>query len=116
MRISDLSSDVCSSDLDYNYTDGNVDRSGLDQPNTTYLLNGAYFRVKNVTLGYSLPYETVQRWGMSRLRFFVTGEKIFEFSEVKRFVDPEAINWGTDSSAWAYPFQRRFAFGLNIGF
>src|SRR3546814_18398686 len=92
MRISDLSSDVCSSDLDYNYTDGNGDRSGLDQTNTTYLLNGAYLRVKNVTLGYSLPYETVQRWGMSRLRFFVTGENIFEFSAVNRFVDPEATN------------------------
>lgn len=101
---------------DYNYADGNGDRSGLDQPNTTYLLNGAYLRVKNITLGYSLPYEIIQRWGMSRLRFFITGENIFEFSEVKRFVDPEAINWGNDSSAWAYPFQRRFAFGLNIGF
>lgn len=101
---------------DYNYSDGNGDRSGLDQPNTTYLLNGAYLRVKNITLGYSLPFETVQRWGMSRVRFFVTGENVFEFSEVKKFVDPEAINWGSDSSAWAYPFQRRFALGLNIGF
>lgn len=89
---------------------------GLDIPNTQYLLNGAYLRFKNVTLGYSLPYETLQRWGMSRVRIFVTGENIFEFSEVKRFVDPEAINWGSDNSAWAYPFQRRIAFGLNIGF
>lgn len=89
---------------------------GLDIPNTRYLLNGAYLRVKNITLGYSLPYQTVQRWGMSRVRLFVTGENIFEFSEVKRFVDPEAINWGSDNSAWAYPFQRRIALGLNIGF
>lgn len=89
---------------------------GLDIPNTQYLLNGAYLRVKNVTLGYSLPYQTVQRWGISRVRLFVTGENIFEFSEVKRYVDPEAINWGSDNSAWAYPFQRRIAFGLNIGF
>ena len=90
--------------------------AGLDIPNTQYLLNGAYLRIKNVTLGYSLPYSLIQRWGMGRLRFFITGENIFEFSEVKRFVDPEAINNSTDSSAWAYPFQRRFAFGVNIGF
>src|SRR5690606_41819251 len=94
----------------------NEDLSGLYEPYTSYLLNGVYLRVKYITVGYSLPLETVKRWGMRRLRFFVTGENIFEFSEVKRFVDPEAINWGTDSSAWAYPFQRRFAFGLNIGF
>ncbi|MGV3763131.1 SusC/RagA family TonB-linked outer membrane protein [Parapedobacter sp.] len=90
--------------------------AGLDIPNTQYLLNGAYLRVKNITLGYSLPHEMIQRWGMGRLRLFITGENIFEFSEVKRFVDPEAINNNTDSSAWAYPFQRKFAFGLNIGF
>jgi len=90
--------------------------AGLDIPNTQYLLNGAYLRIKNITLGYSLPHAVIQRWGMGRLRFFVTAENIFEFSEIKKFVDPESINNSTDNSAWAYPFQRRFAFGLNIGF
>ncbi|WP_229707575.1 SusC/RagA family TonB-linked outer membrane protein [Sphingobacterium alkalisoli] len=99
---------------DANYTDGNGNPAGLSIPNTSYLLNGAYLRIKNITLGYSLPHSVIQRWGMGRLRFFITGENIFEFSEVKRFVDPEAIN--NNSEARAYPFQRRFAFGLNIGF
>ncbi|MFB2119302.1 SusC/RagA family TonB-linked outer membrane protein [Parapedobacter sp. 2B3] len=101
---------------DYNYVGGNGIRSGLAIPNTQYLLNGAYLRIKNITLGYSLPHRMIERWGMGRLRFFVTAENIFEFSEVKKFVDPEAINNSTDNSAWAYPFQRRFAFGLNLGF
>lgn len=95
---------------DYNYG------SGLAIPNTGYLLNGAYLRIKNVTLGYSLPHERIRRWGMSRIRLFVTAENIFEFSEVKKYVDPEAINNNTDNSAWAYPFQRRIAVGLNLGF
>lgn len=101
---------------DYNYVDGNGSRAGLAIPNTRYLLNGAYLRIKNITVGYSLPQSTIQRWGMGRLRFFITAESIFEFSEVKKFVDPESINNSTDNSAWAYPFQRRIAFGLNVGF
>src|SRR5690606_5531060 len=100
----------------YNYVDGSGSRAGLAIPNTRYLLNGAYLRIKNITLGYSLPQSVIQRWGMGRLRFFITAENIFEFSEVKKFVDPESINNSTDNSAWAYPFQRRLAFGLNVGF
>lgn len=92
------------------------DGKGLAIPNTQYLLNGAYLRIKNVTLGYSLPKGLTDRWNLGRLRFFVTGENIFEFSEVKKFVDPEAINNGTDNSAWAYPFQRKVAAGLNLDF
>ncbi len=92
------------------------DGKGLAIPNTQYLLNGAYLRVKNITLGYSLPATITERWKMGRLRFFVTAENVFEFSKIKKFVDPEAINNNTDNSAWAYPFQRKVAAGLNLDF
>ncbi|WP_196936550.1 SusC/RagA family TonB-linked outer membrane protein [Sphingobacterium hungaricum] len=92
------------------------DGKGLAIPNTQYLLNGAYVRIKNISLGYSLPTDVLENWNLGRLRFFITGENIFEFSQVKRFVDPEAINNGTDGSAWAYPFQRKIAIGLNLDF
>ncbi|WP_025764379.1 SusC/RagA family TonB-linked outer membrane protein [Dyadobacter tibetensis] len=88
--------------------------SGLDIPQTKYLLSGAYVRIKNITLGYSLPRNVLQRLALERLRVFATAENIFEFSKIKKFVDPEAINQG--SSARAYPFQRKLAFGLNIEF
>lgn len=89
---------------------------GLSIPQTGYLLNGAYLRVKNVTLGYTLPFAMTEKYKISRLRFFFSGENLFEFSAVKKFVDPEAINNSTDGSAWAYPFQRKFAFGINLQF
>lgn len=84
---------------------------GLDIPQTKYLLSGAYLRVKNVSIGYSLPPAVLERIKLNRVRFYVSGENIFEFSAMKKFVDPESINGGY---GWAYPFQRRFAFGLNI--
>jgi TonB-linked SusC/RagA family outer membrane protein len=88
--------------------------SGLDLPQTKYLLSGAYLRFKNVTVGYTLPSSVMRRIGIQRFRLYVTGENIFEFSQIKKFIDPEAIN--QDYSAWAYPFQRKLAFGLNLEF
>lgn len=86
---------------------------GLDIPQTRYLLSGAYLRVKNVNLGYSLPASLLQKRNIERVRFYVSGENLFEFSKIKKFVDPESIN---DGYGWAYPFQRKFSFGLNVQF
>ena len=88
--------------------------SGLDIPQTKYLLSGAYLRIKNVTLGYTLPMPLMKRVGIQRFRVYVTGENIFEFSKIKKYIDPEAVNQG--SAAWAYPFQRKLAVGLNLEF
>ncbi|WP_026968437.1 SusC/RagA family TonB-linked outer membrane protein [Algoriphagus terrigena] len=84
---------------------------GLDIPQTRYLLSGAYLRVKNVTLGYTFPEALTNRIKVTRIRVFASGENLFEFSSIKKFVDPEAIN---DGYGWAYPFQRKYSFGVNI--
>ncbi|SFT36345.1 TonB-linked outer membrane protein, SusC/RagA family [Algoriphagus locisalis] len=86
--------------------------AGLDIPQTKYLKNAAYLRIKNITLGYSMPAPLLERLKVTRIRLYVSGENIFEFSPIKNFVDPEAINDG--GYGWAYPFQRKFSFGLNI--
>ncbi len=88
--------------------------NGLDIPQTKYLLSGAYLRFKNVTVGYTLPARLMRRVNIQRFRVFATGENLFEISKIKKFVDPEAVNQG--SAAWAYPFQRKMAVGLNIEF
>lgn len=87
--------------------------AGLDIPQTGYMLNAAYLRIKNVTVGYTLPVALTQRVKISRLRVYLSSENPFEFSKIKQFVDPEAVN-ATD--AWAYPFQRKYALGLNLDF
>ena len=85
--------------------------SGLDISQTGYLLSAAYVRVKNVTIGYNLPEQWVSRIKASRIRVFVSGENLYEFSAIKSFLDPEAIN---DANGFAYPFQRKYSFGVNI--
>ncbi|WP_245898884.1 SusC/RagA family TonB-linked outer membrane protein [Chitinophaga niastensis] len=84
---------------------------GLDIPQSKYLLNAAYLRIKNLTLGYTLPASLTKRYHINRLRIYVSGENIFEFSAIKKYVDPESI---IDGYGWAYPYQRKYAVGLNL--
>lgn len=101
---------------------------GLAIPQTRYLLNAAYLRIKNLTFGYTLPQSLTGKMGISTLRIYVSGENLYEWSKLKKFFDPEAINddviqfdpavsvsRGT-GTGYAYPFQRTYAAGINITF
>jgi len=99
---------------DRNLGEGIYDSKGLAIPQTGYMLSAAYVRIKNITVGYTLPRELTRKWKIDRLRFYVSGENIAEWSEVSDYFDPEAVTdngWG-----YAYPFQRRYSFGVNIDF
>lgn len=99
---------------------------GTAIPQTGHLLNAAYLRLKNLTVGYTLPSALTGRYGIKSLRLFGTAENVFEFSEVKRFFDPETTNRnmnidpttaiGREGNGITYPFQRSFSFGLNLAF
>ncbi|MCF2494752.1 MULTISPECIES: TonB-dependent receptor [Dyadobacter] len=104
-----------------------VDQSqGLAIPQTRYMLSGAYVRLKNITIGYTFPSAMLQKIKVSRLRVYASGENLAELSGVKKFFDPESITDNVDkvdpskstSSGWgyAYPFQRKFSFGLELQF
>ena len=100
---------------DKNLGTGIADAMGLAIPQTRYLLNGAYLRVKNITVGYTLPERIVKKIGLSRARIYVSGDNIYEWSALKKYFDPEAI---TDSGqyGYVYPFNRQYSFGVNITF
>lgn len=85
--------------------------AGLDIPQTKYMQNAAYLRVKNITLGYTLPAALTKKYKINRLRIYITGENVFEFSAIKKYLDPESIS---DGYGWEYPYQRKYAVGLNV--
>ena len=90
------------------------DSKGLATPQTRYMLSAAYLRIKNITIGYTLPKSLTQKIKIDRVRFFVSGENIAEWSEVANYFDPEAVTdngWG-----YQYPFQRKYSFGVNVDF
>lgn len=85
---------------------------------TKYLMNGAYLRLKNLTIGYTLPRSLTQKVQIQKLRFYVTGENLFTWSKLPSFykVDPELAGGGGNGGGLAYSLQRTFAFGLNLTF
>lgn len=83
----------------------------LGIPQTRYLQNGAFMRLKNITLGYSISNKLLDSVGLTTLRISFIGENIFELSSFKKFnIDPEAYSHD------AYPIQRTYSIGLNITF
>ena len=86
--------------------------AGLDIPQTKYLKSAAYLRLKNITIGYALPNNLLDKMHISKLRFFMTGENIYEWSSIKKHIDPEA----TGERGYAYPFHRKFSVGMNLTF
>ena len=88
-------------------------------PQTKYMLNMSYLRMKNITLGYSFPESVLNKLKLDRLRLYLSGENLFEFSGVQIPVDPEVdyTNAGTrDTSTFGrvYPFRRSYSFGLQL--
>lgn len=78
------------------------------------LFSADYFRIKTITLGYSLPRNLMQNWKMNNIKFYVTGENLFTILGDKRMrdFDPEE-NTGRGLSALGV---KSLAFGVNISF
>lgn len=75
-----------------------------------YLMNGAYVKLKNVTLGYSLPAKLFTRSNFVKsVRFFVDAQNVATITGYKGF-DPEL---DTDNP---YPQAMSLSFGFNLGF
>nr|WP_229126904.1 TonB-dependent receptor [Bacteroides sp. 1001136B_160425_E2] len=82
-----------------------------------YLQNAAYVRLKNITIGYTLPTQICRKIKfLKSVRMYVSGENILTFSPLykhnpDRTVDPEQLGDGN-----SYPFSKTFAFGFDIKF
>ncbi|GAA4309030.1 TonB-dependent receptor [Compostibacter hankyongensis] len=85
-------------------------------PQTKYLLNLAYCRLKNLTIGYSLPEALVHRIHLQKVRFYVSGENLAEISHVGVPLDPEITDGELGYTGRTFPFQRNYSFGLQLTF
>ena len=87
----------------------------LAHKNDRYLQNIAYCRLKNLTVGYTLPTEWTSKIKLDRLRVYFSGDNLFTWTKLKSdYIDPEQIT--VNSDARTYPFSKVFSFGLDITF
>jgi len=86
------------------------------QGNGTSSLNyfdGSYIKVKNITLGYSLPKNLLKKVHMSRARIYATVSNPFIFAKNSYLRDYDLEKGGDDDDA---PLTKQFVFGVNVSF
>lgn len=83
---------------------------------THYLQNAAYCRLKNVTLGYTLPAELTKKFFVNNLRFFVSAENLLTITSLSEGFDPETIGIGSNYDGCTYPLSRTISLGLSATF
>ena len=83
------------------------------QKQTRYLQNAAYIRLKNLSLGYTLPSMLTSRWGIQKVRFYFSGENLWTGTSLAEQFDPETI--GTNKGN-AYPLSKTLSCGLSLTF
>ncbi len=85
-----------------------------------YIEDGSYLRLKNLTLGYTLPKELISKIHLKQLRFYVGAQNIWTLTNYTG-LDPEVNFFDTDNTKQgidygAYPSNKTFLAGLNISF
>lgn len=82
--------------------------------------NGAYVRLKNLVVGYTLPATVVPKIGMQKLRVYFSGNDLWELSHIRDGWDPEATRSvgraNSETTLTRYPFYRYLSFGINATF
>lgn len=75
-------------------------------------VDGSFFKIKNITLGYTLPSSLCRHWGVQKLRLYgtITNPLIVAKSHLIKDYDPE-MGGGLD-----FPLTKQLVFGLNLTF
>jgi TonB-linked SusC/RagA family outer membrane protein len=87
----------------------NTQNSSIRNSSDYYLFKGDYLKVKNITLGYTLPKKLTSKINAEKIRLYVSGENLLTFTSFPG-VDPE------QGSQPRYQPVRHYAIGLNVSF
>ncbi|MFZ5940617.1 MAG: SusC/RagA family TonB-linked outer membrane protein [Bacteroidota bacterium] len=82
------------------------------ETSSRFIESGAYLRLKNIQVGYSLPVSITEKIGVSRCRFYLSGNNVITITKYTGY-DPE-IGSGVDYGN--YPQARTISIGVNLDF
>jgi TonB-dependent starch-binding outer membrane protein SusC len=108
-------------------TDATLPRAVFGDPNNNrrnsdhWLEDGSFVRLKNISLGYSLPTSIIERIGLSRLRVYAAAQNLITITDYSGF-DPEVSTFSTGTAANAgfgtdfltFPQAKTITFGVNL--
>jgi TonB-linked SusC/RagA family outer membrane protein len=108
-------------------TETDVPIRSLSRPqrvSSRWISDGSYVRLKNLSLGYSLPRTVLDKIGIQKFRIYVSAQNILTLTNYRGY-DPE-VNYRSEDGADAnrnlgldygsYPNAKSYTLGLNLGF
>ena len=95
-------------------------------PQTRYLQNVAYLRLKSLQIGYNLPKSFISKINMQNARVYLSGENLFSWSPLYKHTkdfdvasiygsDPDLTS-GTSGDNYNYPVMRSISVGVSVTF
>tara|TARA_R110002096_G_scaffold266755_3_gene460443 strand:+ start:937 stop:4095 length:3159 start_codon:yes stop_codon:yes gene_type:complete len=79
-------------------------------PQTRFLQDASYIRLKSLNISYNLPQSVTERIGFSGIKIYAAGQNLWEYSNIRRPLDPEYV---FDNSI-DYPLLRTYSLGLLL--
>lgn len=98
--------EYCIASRDQNFNKFNYENKDVS------VQNNRYIRLKSLVLGYTLPKSWVKKATLENVRFYFSGDDLWEWTKVKDGYDPE---YGENTNN-TFPFSRLLTFGVNVTF
>jgi hypothetical protein len=83
------------------------------QNNSTWVFNAAYLRVRNISLGYTVPAKVIEKTGVGGLRVYAAAQNLFTFDKMPEGIDPLVPNGATGN---IYPITKLISLGIDVKF
>lgn len=75
--------------------------------------DGSYFKIKTITLGYTVPQQWLKKLNVERARIYFTANNPFVFTKCSYLKDYDPEKGGNDDDT---PLSKQFVFGINLTF
>ncbi|MDR9456820.1 MAG: TonB-dependent receptor [Salegentibacter sp.] len=88
------------------------------QPSSYFVEDGSYFRLKNITVGYTFSEDITGQLGLSNLRFYLSGQNLVDFTSFSGF-DYEVSGLGAGGigiAGYGIPHTKTVSFGVSTNF
>ena len=80
------------------------------------LFDATYFRLKNITVGYTLPKKITDKVNISNLRIFASADNVLLFSGAAGLDPSMSVIGGKEVDTYVYPQMQTFTIGVNLDF
>ncbi len=88
------------------------------QPSSYFVEDGSYFRLKNITLGYTFKENLTDQLGLTNLRFYLSGQNLWDITSFSGF-DYEVSGLGAGGigiAGYGLPHTKTVTFGVSTNF